>query len=68
MVITILVGLNLLTGVAYLFQESFVRGVGIIVLEAVVLWLLFNPRSSAYIAANSVSQPTFAETSQEVSG
>lgn len=68
MVITILVALNLLTGVAYLFQESFVQGAGIIVLELVVLWLLFNPHSSAYIAANSAPKPTFAETSQGVSG
>jgi hypothetical protein len=51
MVITILVVLNLLTGVAYLFQEAFWQGFGIIVLELVVLWLLFNPRSNSYISS-----------------
>jgi hypothetical protein len=52
-VITIMVALNLLTGVAYLFQEEFLRGLGIIVLEAVVLWLLFNTRSSAFLSERS---------------
>jgi ABC-type spermidine/putrescine transport system permease subunit I len=53
MVITILVVLNLLTGVAYLFQEMFWQGIGMIVLELVVLWLLFNPSASAFIADRS---------------
>jgi len=52
-VITVMVALSLLTGVAYLFQEEFVRGLGIIVLELVVLWLLFNPRSNAFLSERS---------------
>jgi hypothetical protein len=53
MVISVLVVLNMLAGVAYLFQEEFWRGVPTICLELVVLWLLFNARSSAFIAERS---------------
>jgi len=50
LVITILVVLNALTGVAYLFQGAFWRGFGIIVLELVVLWLIYNPQASTFIS------------------
>jgi hypothetical protein len=53
LVITILVALNVLTGIAYLFQELFWQGIGMIVLELVVLWLLFNPQANAFIAERS---------------
>lgn len=52
-VISILVALNMLAGVAYLFQEEFWRGLPTIGLELTVLWLLFNGRSSAFIAEES---------------
>lgn len=55
MIITILVFLNILAGVAYLFQEDFWRGIPTIVLELVVLWLLFNARSNAFISERSAS-------------
>jgi len=50
LVITILVVLNALTGVAYLFQGAFWQGFGIIVLELVVLWLIYNPQASTFIS------------------
>ncbi len=50
LVITILVVLNALSGVAYLFQDAFWQGFGIIVLELVVLWLMYNPRANAFIS------------------
>ena len=52
-VITLLVVLNLLGGVAYVFQEEFWRGLPTIAIEIVVLWLMFNRSSSAYIAEKS---------------
>lgn len=52
-IITILVALNLIAGVSYLFQAEWLRGVGVIVLELIVLWLLFNPAANAYVAARS---------------
>jgi hypothetical protein len=52
-VIAVLVVLNILAGVAYLFQEEFWRGIPTIALELVVLWLLFNGRSSAFIRERS---------------
>jgi len=55
-IITVLVALNLLGGVAYLFQAAFWQAGAIIVLDLVVLWLMFNPASSAFIADRSGSQ------------
>jgi hypothetical protein len=52
-IITILVVLNLLTGVAYLFQEAFVQAIGTFLLELVVLWLLYNPQASAFIESRT---------------
>jgi hypothetical protein len=51
--ITVLVLLNVLAGVVYLFQDEFWRGLPTILLELVVLWLLYNSRSSAYITERS---------------
>jgi hypothetical protein len=55
-VITVLVVLNMLAGIAYLFQEEFWRGLPSIAVEVIVLWLLYNARTSAYIAAHSSSR------------
>jgi hypothetical protein len=52
-VISVLVVLNILAGVAYLFQDEFWRGIPTIALEIVVLWLLFNGQSSAFIRERS---------------
>jgi len=54
--ITVLVALSMLAGVAYLFQAAFWQAGAIIVLDLVVLWLMFNPASSAFIADRSGSQ------------
>jgi hypothetical protein len=54
-VIAVLVVLNILAGVAYLFQEEFWRGIPTIALEFIVLWLLFNGQSSAFIRERSTA-------------
>lgn len=54
-VITVLVAFNLLSGVAYLFQDEQWRAVPTILLEVVILWLLYNSRSSAFIRERSGS-------------
>ena len=54
-IITVLVALNLLGGVAYLFQAAFWQAGATILLELVVLWLLYNPASSAYFADRSAA-------------
>jgi hypothetical protein len=51
--ITILVGINLVSGFAYLFQGYLLRASLVIVVDLVVLWLLFNAQSSAYIRERS---------------
>jgi hypothetical protein len=53
LVITVLVLLNALSAIAYLFQEEFWRGLPPLALEAVILWLMFNRSSSEYIAQHS---------------
>ena len=54
-VVSVLVVLNMLAGIAYLFQEEFWRGIPTVVLEIVVIWLLFNDRSTAFIRERSGS-------------
>jgi hypothetical protein len=51
--ITVLVVLNMLASLAYIFQDEIWRGLPSLVGEVVILWLLFNARSSAYISAQS---------------
>jgi len=51
--IAVLVAVNLVGGVAYLFQGYLLRASLTVVVDLVVLWLLFNARSSAYIREHS---------------
>jgi hypothetical protein len=52
-VVAILVVISLAGGVGYLFQGYLVQAALGIGVDLVVLWLLFNSRSSAFIAARS---------------
>jgi hypothetical protein len=52
-VVAILVVISLAGGVGYLFQGYLVQAALGIGVDLVVLWLLFNSSSSAYIAARS---------------
>lgn len=52
-VVAILVFISLAGGVGYLFQGYFVQAALAIGVDLLVLWLLFNSSSSAYIAARS---------------
>lgn len=52
-VIAVLVLISLAGGVGYLFQGYFVQAAVSIGVDLVVLWLLFNARSSAFIKARS---------------
>ncbi len=47
--VAVFVVVNLISGLAFLFQGEWLRAVAGIVVEVVVLWLLFNARSTAYI-------------------
>lgn len=52
-VVAVLVLISLAGGVSYLFQGYFVQAALAIGVDLVVLWLLFNTRSGAYIKARS---------------
>ena len=52
-VISALVAINLVGGFAYLIQGYTLRASATILIEVVVLWLLFNGRSSAFIKDRS---------------
>ena len=54
-VVALIVVVNMAGGLASLFEGYWIRALVVVVLEAVVLWLLFNARSSAFIAARSAS-------------
>jgi hypothetical protein len=53
-IVTVLVALNLLGGFGYLFQGYVLRASLTIPLELLVLWLLYNERSSAFIKQSSL--------------
>ncbi len=48
-VVTVLVALNMIGGLGYLLEGYLLRAALTIPLELLVLWLMFNARSSAYI-------------------
>lgn len=52
-VVAVLVLISMAGGVGYLFQGYFFQAALSIGIDLVVLWLLFNSRSSAFIAARS---------------
>jgi hypothetical protein len=49
-ILTVLVALNMIGGFGYLFQGYLMRAALTIPLELLVLWLMYNSRSSAFIA------------------
>jgi hypothetical protein len=53
--ITALVGINLVSGFAFLFQGYALRAGLAVVVDLLVLWLLFNAQSSAYIRERSAA-------------
>jgi hypothetical protein len=55
-VVAVLVLISLAGGVGYLFQGYVVQAAVSIGVDLLVLWLLFNARSSAYIAARSAER------------
>lgn len=52
-VVTVFVLISLAGGLAYLFEGYWVQALTVVVIEALVLWLMFNPASSAFIADRS---------------
>lgn len=54
-VLTILVGLNLVGGLAYLFQGYLLRASVTVVVEVFLLWLMFNAESNAYMRERSAA-------------
>ena len=57
-VIAVLVAISLVSGFAYLFQGFLLRSALTVVVDVVVLWLLFNARSSEYIRQQSTADST----------
>lgn len=55
-VVAVLVLISLAGGVGYLFQGYVVQAALAVGVDLVVLWLLFNRRSSAYITARSAER------------
>jgi hypothetical protein len=54
-VMAVLIALNIVGGVAYLFQGYVMRMLLTVPVDIVVLWLMFNLQSSAYIKARSAA-------------
>lgn len=52
-VVAVFVLVNLAAGLANLFEGYWLRASVVVIIEAAVLWLLFNRRSSDYIRARS---------------
>jgi hypothetical protein len=52
-VVAVLTAISLVGGFAFLFQGYLMRSLLTVVTDLVVLWLLFNARSSAFIAERS---------------
>jgi hypothetical protein len=57
-VVAILVLISLAGGVGYLFQGYYVQAALAVGVDLIVLWLLFNASSSAFIAARSEERTT----------
>jgi hypothetical protein len=54
-VVALVVLLQIAGGLAALFAGDWLRAIGVIAVEVLVLWLLFNARSSAFIAERSAA-------------
>ena len=55
-VVAVFALVNLAAGLAYLFEGMWLQAVGIVVIELLVLYLLFNAQSSAFFKARAESQ------------
>ena len=55
-VVTVLVALSLVGGAAYLFQGFVLRFTLTVIVDIVVLWLMFNASSSAYIRSRTAEE------------
>lgn len=55
-IIAVLIGINIVAGVAYLFQGYVMRMLLTVPVDFLVLWLIFNDESSAYIKARSTAK------------
>ena len=55
-VVAVLVAISLVSGFAYLFQGFLLRFSLTVVVDLVVLWLMFNASSSAYIRERSQNE------------
>ena len=54
-VVALIVLIQIAGGLAAMFAGEWLRGLAIIAVEVLVLWLLFNARSSAFIAERSAA-------------
>ena len=54
-VVALIVVVNMAGGLASLFEGYWVRALVVVAVEVTVLWLLFNARSSAFIASRSAT-------------
>lgn len=55
-VLTVLIGVNIIGGVAYLFEGYVMRMLLTVPVDVLVLWLIFNQQSSAYIKDRSAAR------------
>lgn len=54
--ISVFAVLNLIVSIAMLFTGDIIGGIIAIVIELVILWLMWNPSSSAYVRARSAER------------
>ena len=55
-VLTVLIGISIVGGVAYLFEGYVMRMLLTVPIDVLVLWLIFNKQSSAFIAERSAAR------------
>lgn len=55
-VLTVLIGVNIISGVAYLFEGYIMRMLLTVPLDILVLWLIFNLQSNEYIKDRSAAR------------
>jgi len=55
-VLTVLIGINIVGGLAYLFEGYVMRMLLTVPVDILVLWLIFNERASAFIADRSATR------------
>lgn len=54
--LTVLIGVNIIGGVAYLFEGYVMRMLLTVPVDVLVLWLIFNQQSSEYIKDRSAAR------------